>query len=75
MILWKHLIQSWQAMPLVWKNSHCVVSQQQQPCFASLLWKPVHWAMEKQKEKKKKLKKGRADTLFSSLEVMMTTGL
>lgn len=54
MILWKHLIQSWQAVPSVWKNSHCVVSQQQQPCFASLLRKPVHRAMEKQKEKKKK---------------------
>ena len=68
MILWKHLIHSWQAVPSVWKNRAAVRSASNKShallvSSGSLFIGP--W--KNKRKKKKKLKKGRADTLFSSL--------
>ena len=75
MILWKHLIHSWQAVPSVWKNRAAVRSASNKSHVSLVPPEGCSLGHGKKKKNTKNLKKGRADTLLSRLEVMMTTRL
>ena len=75
MILWKHLIHSWQAVPSVWKNRAAVRSASNKSRASLVSSRRLSVGPWKNKRKTKNLKKGRADTLLSRLQVMMTTRL
>lgn len=67
MILWKHLIHSWQAVPSVWKNRAAVRSASNKSHALLGSSGSLFIGPRKNKRKKKKLKKGRADTLQQSV--------
>lgn len=75
MILWKHLIHSWQAVPSVWKNRAAVRSASSKSHASLVSSRRLFAGPWRNKRKTKNLKKGRADTLLSRLEVMVTTRL